>query len=448
MSPPTARSARRAPDCSRGLGVLVLSSALLANPWLLGAVLAPDGRIGGSAARIAILLGEALFLTLGILLITQRFRISTPELALVAASALLALALVSVLLQIFYRPAPLRAGWRSNVTSLEKNALGFRGHPIDYGPDDFVIVLLGDSQVQANACAYDWMPECRLEEHLRQSDRAVRVFTLGANAYGQDQELFALEEYLQRYRADLVLLWLYPRNDVWNNVFPTSQASANAKPTFWIEADTLVGPSERWEEALWSPRVKALALCQRIWFPSRRDAYWERRLPPAYIPLDDYRGPVNPWMMDKLGQRLLIYENLATEKSHFSLELAPRSPRTEYGIKLTRLLLGRIQAVTTSHAGSFAMFIEREDGNDQWPFDEGVYAFRGHQYRLSPEQFNSSVLDLTAGFDVISLPTPIPHARYGPADPHLNEHAVDAFMEALAKEIAPRLPQPVIARNN
>src|SRR4030095_2175504 len=88
--------------------------------------------------------------------------------------------------------------------------------------------------------------------------------------------------------------------------------------------------------------------------PTAARCFWERRLPPAYVPLDDYHGAVNPWMMDKLAQRLLVYENLETEKSHFDLELVPRSPRTEYGIKLTRLLLSRIETVATGHGADFA----------------------------------------------------------------------------------------------
>jgi hypothetical protein len=428
-------------DVSRWLGILAIGAALVGNPWLIGTVVSPDGVIETPATLLGICLGELLLVVLGILLIKRRFRINGPDLLLVLATALGTTALIVLLLQIFYQPETLRVGWRSNVNDLEKNALGFRGHPISYGPDDFVIVLLGDSYVQANACAYDWMPERRLEEHLRGSGRAVKVVTLGANAYGQDQQLFALEEYLQRHRADLVLLWFYPRNDVWNNVFPSSHAE-RPKPTFWIEGDSLGGPSERWEEPIWTPRVKALGLCQRLLLPSRRDPHWEQRLPPAYTPLEGYTGPVNRWMTDKHKQGLLGFENLATEKSHFSLELVPRSARTEYGIQLTRLLLSRIEALATSHGAGFAIFAEHENGHPLWPSEEGVYVFRGHHYRFSPKQFNSSVLDMTDGFEFINLPTPIQHAYVSPTDPHLNEHAVDAFMASLAKEITPRYLRP------
>ena len=187
---------------SRVLGFSALVLALLANPWLLGLIIAPDRRIETTSVRAVILVGEALLLILGLVLLSNRHRITTRDVALTAGSAIFALAGGVLLLQFFYHMSPIRSGWRSNANRLEENELGFRGHSIHYSPDDFVIVLLGDSNVQANACAYDWMPECRLEEHLKRMGRVVKVFTIGANGYGQDQELMAIEEYFGRYRAD------------------------------------------------------------------------------------------------------------------------------------------------------------------------------------------------------------------------------------------------------
>ena len=69
-----------------------------------------------------------------------------------------------------------------------------------------------------------------------------------------DQEYLAIEQYLAQYRADLVVLWQTPANDIWNNVFNTHMASRNPKPTFWLdEARHLQGPSERLGEPLPRP---------------------------------------------------------------------------------------------------------------------------------------------------------------------------------------------------
>src|SRR4030043_533036 len=69
-----------------------------------------------------------------------------------------------LLIQIFYNPTPVYAGWNSltglgGVSPNEVNQLHFRGQTIEYEDDDFIIVMLGDSQLEAQACAYGWMPE-------------------------------------------------------------------------------------------------------------------------------------------------------------------------------------------------------------------------------------------------------------------------------------------------
>jgi len=437
-------------DLSGEIGLLLVLSALLANPWLLGALLSPDGRIETGALRLLIFLGEALFLFLGFLLLRARYRIGVTELLLAGGSVLFTAGVLVLLIQLIYKPPAVHAGWRADVNALEKNELGFRGHPIGYGSEDFVLVLLGDSVVEAKACAYDWMPERRLEEHLRRRGRAVRVCTLGASGYGQDQELLALEEYLGRYRADLVLLNIVAGNDVWNNMFPThNPGSGVPKPTFWLEGDRLLGPSERLGEPMWSPRLKALALLERLWLPRRRDADWERRLPPAYRPLEGYQGAVDRWMMDALDQGRVQFENLESEKSHFSLSLVPRSPRTEYGIKLTRHLLRRIEETVAAHQGRFIIYRHTVDGGFGLPPHEGVYIFRDRLYRLSPEQFNLSLQDLVEGFTYLGIQLHMEHARFGPADPHLNEHGVDMAMELLAGELLPYMPShPMSARSS
>ncbi len=155
-----------------------------------------------------------------------------------------------LLVQIFYNPTPVYAGWNSlsglgGVSPNEVNQLHFRGQKIEYEDDDFVIVMLGDSQVEAQACAYGWMPERRLQHFLNvEHGKNVKVFTLGASGYGQDQQLLALRGYLKDYRADLVILWQSPVNDVWNNMFPTNwPANGVLKPTYWLENGELQGPN-------------------------------------------------------------------------------------------------------------------------------------------------------------------------------------------------------------
>jgi hypothetical protein len=78
----------------------------------------------------------------------------------IVASVCVTLILVEVALRIAGYPKPTISGWKTLESyKSERHQLGFRGQPIEYQDDDFVIVLVGDSQVEAKACAFGWMPE-------------------------------------------------------------------------------------------------------------------------------------------------------------------------------------------------------------------------------------------------------------------------------------------------
>ena len=201
---------------------------------------------------------------------------------LVLVGGLLVLGL-EVLLGLLDRARPIVSGWRapqSTAFRFQYNQLGFRGVPINYSASDFVVLLIGDSQVQADACSYYWLPERRLEHHLS-STRPVRVFSLAADGWGQDQQLLALREYFQMFRADLVIVWQTPGNDLWNNTFPTADRS-QLKPTYWLENGALRGPTSRIGEVI-SSRSRLITFYQRHFVSW--DRQWERYLPPAYVPI-------------------------------------------------------------------------------------------------------------------------------------------------------------------
>ena len=84
-----------------------------------------------------------------------------------SGSILAALVIAEIVSRLLHMPHAPISGWRAiDVPEAEKNQLGFRGQRIDYHDDDFVIVLVGDSQVEAKACAFDWMPERRLQSYF------------------------------------------------------------------------------------------------------------------------------------------------------------------------------------------------------------------------------------------------------------------------------------------
>src|SRR5262245_36739777 len=218
---------------------------------------------------------------------------------LVLASSALALTAIEVTLRLLDRPvwdSELRAGWRA-IGADRVNELGYRGQPIHYSDRNIVIVLLGDSQVESEACPPDMIPERYLEQHLQRRDARYRVFTLGSRGYGNDQEYLALKEYFGKYRADAVVLWQTPSNDVWNNIFPTHNDGA-IKPTYWLDHGTLKGPNYQRGEVIRKPaQTKIGVMLNRLLLrPNGRDRGWERYLPTPYQPLTHHEGSfVNDW---------------------------------------------------------------------------------------------------------------------------------------------------------
>ncbi len=216
--------------------------------------------------------------------------------------------------------APLASGWRSLCPTAQMNEFGYRGRRVSYSDDDYVIVLLGDSQLEACGLPDDQMPEILLEKSLGALGRKTRVIGLGASGYAQDQELLALEEYFQKYRADLVVIWLTPGNDVWNNTFRThtvSRADGPPKPTFWLDNHVLKGPTERIGE-----RTSSLYLLQLLRNAlGGFEAAWSRRLPPA----EKGAAAIPPEFATTTAA---TKEAVETQQSHWSMFLTPTPPRS------------------------------------------------------------------------------------------------------------------------
>jgi hypothetical protein len=263
---------------------------------------------------------------------------------------------------------------------------------------------------------------------------------VGAGGYGQDQELLALQEYFQKYRADLVLLWQTPGNDVWNNLFNTQIINHNPKPTFWLEGGKLCGPTEGLCQPLASSRMAIVSLWQRVFSLPRREKRWEQRLPQPYVPLDHCDGPVNTdWQQrwDKDFARMRA-ENLRTEMSHMAVILKPRSPRMQYGLDLTRALLERIQEVTAAQRGKLAIF--QVDQHAFTTDEDEIYVLNGRYYRVSKRQFEENLGYVHQGFDSTVIPVTVKDWRVSAEDGHFNRAATDQLMHDLAQWLQSRIP--------
>ncbi|UCG32612.1 MAG: hypothetical protein JSU68_13220 [Phycisphaerales bacterium] len=366
--------------------------------------------------------------------------------------SLCALALLTeIILQVIDWPADRVCGWRCFWgPQHENNQLGCRGQLIEYTQDHFVAVMLGDSQVQALACDSEHMPERRLQLHLAERlGRPTKVFSLAAGGYGQDQQLLALREYFQKHRADLVVLWLTPENDVWNNMFPTHFPTDGwSKPTFWLAEGKLQGPHQPAGKRIGSGLKSALLLNQ--FFP-RIDAGWEREhLPPPYKPIQ-HSGPAHKGWQRAWDENISRFreDNVANEKSHVAIGLTPRSPRMQYGLDLTNALLREIDQLARDHGADFLIFwiasgpqaasapATASAPSSAHYADAVVYVLNGKYYRSSPRQQRDNIAEMTRGLPAF----PVTHdvKDWKAPDGHLKQAAVDVAMSNLADLIVKQL---------
>jgi hypothetical protein len=356
-------------------------------------------------------------------------------LALPIASVALSLALVEAALRAVDWPHTKPAGWRSEAAPNEHNELGFRGQRMgDHaGP---VVLLVGDSQVEAIEQPFSRLPETLLERALqtRTGLSALRVFSVGARGYGTDQELLATREYFASRRADLVVLWETSNNDVWNNMFPTHQPWNGApKPTFWLEDGQLRGP---WP---FPGRPFPQWKLQALWFgfsPPDLDGRWERtRLPAPYVAeagVDLSPAPVT--LPPDVPLNLL-----EAEKSEHAILLTPRSPRGDYGVALTHALMMRLKDEVERHGSRLVVF-----STTQRPAVHGeqVLEAGGRPYRLSSRQMWESLDQIHAGIDFLEVPVTVADSVEKDGK-HLNGRGNEQVMNDLARLLVEgrRLPR-------
>lgn len=373
--------------------------------------------------------------------------------ALVLASSALMLAAVEVALRLLNKPewdTEIRAGWKYQGVDRHVNELGYRGQPIRYSDRDIVVVLLGDSQVESNACPPEMMPERYLEQHLGRRDLRFRVFTIGSGGYGNDQEYLALKEYFGKYRADTVVLWETLANDVWNNVFPTHWPTDGViKPTYWLDQGTLKGPNYQLGELIRKPAQTKIGVLLNRWLHPQKglDMIWERYLPKPYEPMAHHEGKyVTDWdSSDPTNKNpYLQSENLKNEKTHFSVDLYPRSERMQYGLDLTRKLLGRISDLAGEHRSSFFIFDalnpdDQQRRKSREADDVIVHRRDGLFYRTSFRQTMANLAYANEGFAFFAIPILLETWKVSDTDRHLNCRANNQVMRDLAAKIAEHL---------
>lgn len=342
------------------------------------------------------------------------------------------------ILQLVDLPARPVSGWLSCKKHHpgQCNEFGFRGREITYSSDDFVVILLGDSELYTRL-PFDQIPERRLENFLRRYRDNVKVFTIADMGYGQDQQYLALKKYFVKYRADLVLSMFTVRNDIEDNIYPVSGFNKTIKPTFWYENSEFRGPSEAWLEPVGS-RFKLKLILNRFIGQSIGEARltkWKNDiLPRSYQGLYSYKGDVDySWQEMWNDNPKEALKSLEYEKAgHAGTELTPRSDMRIYGINLTRKLFSMIKQVTEANHGHFIIFKEERPWELQHSDIEKVYYLNGKYYKLSLSQHQATLKDLFDGIEHYRIPLIIDKYTVSSEDEHLNLEAIDILMEQLS----------------
>jgi hypothetical protein len=390
------------------------------------------------------------------------------NLSLSAVSVMIVLLLVEAALRVAnFPPSPNIAGWRwdespyraeFNMNDKQINQLGLRGATIEYGNDDFVVLLVGDSQTEAGTQPADKLPERLLAEALQKRfpSKKIKVFTVASAGWGQDQELVWLNRYFEHHRADLVLNWLTPVNDYWENTFVDRSSTREAgrlKPTFKSDGDAL-------EPALPFPfdwklkNLVALSLGRaangkQFTLEQHYANKWQARLPSPQSPEAAASAcPANEVPQGSLlasyfeGARaytLTTDEDVEHGRSHFSPFLRHASPRDRYSVEITHRLMQEMANVSERHHAKFFMFhVYRSDLDAAFREIRCVKILpAGRYFEFDASDWlrhikNSPVSKYLIAFSV-SADHPINAA---PGDWHFGEEGNRLSMDALAEALS------------
>lgn len=351
-------------------------------------------------------------------------------------SVLFSLFVIELGLQFVDKPKRPVSGWDLIGASKKRNYLGFRGREIVYSPDDYVVLLIGDSLVTALAVPFNKMPEQQLEHYLKVHKENVKVFTLGSGGHGQDQQLLVLKEYYKKHRADSVVLHFSSQTDVNDNVFPSMGFNETIKPTFWLENGELRGPTEGWKEPLgsWSKLALLWNRYAGEWEGDIRLEKWKKEiLPTPYQGLSQYDGEVDySWQEEKEEYPETAYQRLEFEREGPSNQFTPRSDLHKYGIDLTRKLFSEIKKLVETHNGQFFIFKEERPWQIRDKEREKAYFLDGKYYRASMKQYHDNMRELFEGFNHYRIPLNMERVTPNEEDSHLSRDAIDELMKEVA----------------
>ena len=302
-------------------------------------------------------------------------------------------------------------------------SLVFRGQPSRaLRTTDFVIILTGGAVVECLACPRDGTLDLMLERAVRQYNPNVRVVTLGSGGYSQDQQYLALHEFLALRHADLVIDWTSIADDVPGNTFRSGQkrpGETRPKPTFALRGDATVGPTEARGDPVY--KTKITTVLRPLFIDLDRN--WTTLLPKADP------GAASP--ASGAETQAHVDEPLEQQRTGWSIWLTPRPARVKYGIALTRALLRHMRDLSLLRGARFALLLAPDflaDPHRRHADAPIALEHDGHWFLADPATRDATIAEITAGFDIITLP---PEEAPPPPAPEAQRRMTERLAEVL-----------------
>jgi hypothetical protein len=285
------------------------------------------------------------------------------------------------------------------------------------------------------------------------------VFSLASSGWSQDQQYLAMQAYFEKHRADLVLVWLTPSNDFWENGFPERNMfwfAGALKPTFYLEGEKLKGPlytQPRYAFGLHTVQMAFNASGYR--FGQQFELLkWYLRMPaaattPPYdhcptpktteISFFGFLGAMEEILPDA-AYTLTLEEDLEHTRGHFGQRVLPATKYTVYQQKVTQALYEKMAALATQHGAGLKMFYRKQHGYDRiFAQIKCVKTAKGY-YTFQPKMLESVIARLVPAGHLLMVETPYGLENYvSKFDRHYSALGIARAMDDLAGKLVPHI---------
>lgn len=215
-------------------GAVFIAIALIANEWVLGALLTVGGRITNPASRFVLAVIDLAALAAGLVLVVRGRQAPWRQMLMSVVATIVALAMAEAGLRVVFGVRAWRSpvdrepdtvlGWRPVANlSLDRDMPGFGRVRYSTTRDGFrlfgdpastklKVLVLGDSFTEAAT-----VPDGETYyERLGRANPDIEIFAIGGGGYGTLQEYLMLDRWVDTIRPGLVLVQTHP-NDLVNN---------------------------------------------------------------------------------------------------------------------------------------------------------------------------------------------------------------------------------------